>query len=98
MGKIAPDSHSSYKYRFFHGLIISNDDKKLYAIPKMSTGSEVLYILYEYNIEKREIKAFITDLKGFVVGGVSSKNGYLYFLNHSYKEKYCNLLQVSVIE
>jgi len=98
LGKIAPDSHSSYKYRFFHGLIISNDDKKLYSLPKMDTGSEVLYILYEYDIEKKEKKAFITDLKGFVVGGVSSKNGYLYFHNHYYKEKYSKLIQISVFE
>lgn len=97
-GKIAPDSHSSYKYRFFHGLIISKDDKKLYAIPKMDTGFEILYILYEYDIEKKEKKAFITDLKGHVVGGVSAQNGYLYFHNHNYEEKYCKLIQISVVE
>ena len=98
LGKMAPDSHSSYNYRFFHGLIISNDDKKLYSLPEMDTGSEKFYILYEYNVEKKEKKAYLTDLKGQVVGGVSSKNGYLYFHNHYYKKKYCKLIQISVIE
>ena len=64
----------------------------------MDTGSEKFYILYEYNVEKKEKKAYLTDLKGQVVGGVSSKNGYLYFHNHYYKKKYCKLIQISVIE
>jgi hypothetical protein len=99
LGKMVPDSHSSYKYRWLHGLIISNDDKKLYSLPKMDTGSEELYILYEYNVEKKEkTQAYITDLKGHVAGGVSSKNGYLYFHNHYYKEKYSKLIQIYVIE
>jgi hypothetical protein len=99
LGKMVPDSHSGYKYRNCHGLIISNDDKKLYSLPKMDTGSEELFILYEYNIDKKDkTHAYITALKGHVAGGVSSKNGYLYFHNHEYNEKYPQLIQIHIIE
>jgi hypothetical protein len=98
LGKMLPDSHSGYKYQNCHGLIISDDDKKLYSMQKMDTGSETLFILYEYDIEKGKIaNEYLTDLKGYVVGGVSSKNGFLYFHNHNYKEKYYRLIQISIL-
>ena len=76
---------------------MSNDDKKLYSLPKMDTGSEELYILYEYTVETQEKKqAFISDLDGHVVGGVSSKNGYIYFHNHFYEVSYSKLIQIFV--
>jgi hypothetical protein len=97
LGKVAPDNDSNYIYRWFHGLIMSKDDKKLYSLPKMNTGSEERYILYEYTVETQEKKqAFITDLDGHVVGGVSSLNGYIYFHNHFYDENYAKLIQIFV--
>jgi hypothetical protein len=97
LGKVAPVSDSNYIYRWFHGLIMSKDNKKLYSLPKMDTGSEELYILYEYAVETQEKKqAFITDLKGYVVGGVSSINGYIYFHNHFYNQGYSRLIQIFV--
>ena len=99
LGKMLPDSHSNYEYRWLHGLIISNDDNSLYSLPKMDTGSQELYILYEYIIDKKKIKqAYITDLKGHVVGGVLSKKGDLYFHNHCYKERYSKLIQIYLLE
>jgi hypothetical protein len=99
LGKMLPDSHSNYKYRWLHGLIISNDNDRLYSLPKVDTGSQELYILYEYIIDKKKIKqAYITDLKGHVVGVVLSKKGDLYFHNHNYKKKYSKLIQIKLLE
>jgi len=98
LGRLTPaGEYSDYSVFWIHGLIISNDDKFLYTLPRMDVGTEYLYILYSYDIETGEKRAeHVTDLEGHVVGGVASQEGDLYFHNHIEHGSYVRLVQIKI--
>ena len=82
IGNIKVSEHMGSSIDWFHGLAISNDGTRLYAMPRLT--SDYKSYLYEFNIETGQKKylANFSSVWGYMVGIAMDSEGSLYFHSH----------------